>query len=103
MKIAIGSDHGGYVLKTRLADILKEKGVSVEDLGCDGSDSVDYPDFAAAVANEVSNATVDHSRFICEVAVGAAIFEPGWWVHVQTQLDCRAHGARPRSRELEMN
>ncbi len=45
MKIAIGSDHGGYALKTRLVELLNEKGATVEDMGCDSLESVDYPDY----------------------------------------------------------
>jgi glycine hydroxymethyltransferase len=73
MKIAIGSDHGGFALKTRIADILKDKGVAVEDLGPDSTESVDYPDFAAAVANEVSNATVDQGIIVCTTGIGVSI------------------------------
>ena len=73
MKIAIGSDHGGYTLKTRLIDILKEKGVTVEDLGCDSSEAVDYPDYAAAVADEVSNAAVDQGSVLCTTGIGMSI------------------------------
>lgn len=73
MKIAIGSDHGGYTLKNRLVDILKEKGITVEDLGTDSADSVDYPDYAAAVADEVSNATVDQGIIVCTTGIGVSI------------------------------
>jgi glycine hydroxymethyltransferase len=73
MKIAIGSDHGGYTLKNRLVDILKEKDITVEDLGTDSADSVDYPDYAAAVADEVSNATVDQGIIVCTTGIGVSI------------------------------
>ena len=73
MKIAIGSDHGGFTLKTRLVEILNEKGISVSDLGTNSADSVDYPDYAAAVAEEVSNATVDQGIIICTTGIGVSI------------------------------
>ena len=73
MKIAIGSDHGGYTLKNRLVDILKNKDITVEDLGTDSADSVDYPDYAAAVADEVSNATVDQGIIVCTTGIGVSI------------------------------
>ena len=73
MKIAIGSDHGGFSLKTRLAEILLDKGILVEDLGCESTDSVDYPDYAAAVAEEVSNATVDQGIVCCTTGIGMSI------------------------------
>ncbi|VGO20235.1 ribose 5-phosphate isomerase B [Pontiella sulfatireligans] len=73
MKIAIGSDHGGYTLKTRLVDLLKEKGITVEDLGCDSTESVDYSDYAAAVADQVSNAAVDQGIIVCTTGIGMSI------------------------------
>jgi len=51
--VAIGADHGGFQLKGILIDYLKELGHKVIDCGTDSSDSVDYPDFALAVAEEV--------------------------------------------------
>ncbi len=73
MKIAIGSDHGGYALKTRLIDILGQKGITIEDLGCNSPEAVDYPDYAAAVAAEVSNAAVDQGIIICTTGIGVSI------------------------------
>ncbi len=73
MKIAIGSDHGGYALKTRVVELLLGKGIVVEDLGCDGTDSVDYPDYSAAVAEKVSNAEVDQGIVICTTGIGVGI------------------------------
>jgi glycine hydroxymethyltransferase len=73
MKIAIGSDHGGFALKTRLAGILMDKGITIEDLGCNSADAVDYPDYAAAVAEEVSNGTVDQGIIVCTTGIGVSI------------------------------
>ncbi len=73
MKIAIGSDHGGFALKTKVAKILLDKGIIVEDMGCDSTDSVDYSDYAAAVANEVSNVTVDQGIIVCTTGIGVSI------------------------------
>ncbi len=73
MKIAIGSDHGGYALKSQLVEALKEKNIAVEDLGTHSAESVDYPDFAAAVANEVSNAAADQGIIICTTGIGVSI------------------------------
>ena len=73
MKIAIGSDHGGFALKNSLVSILEEKGISVKDLGCDSAESVDYPDYAAAVADEVSNATVDQGIIVCTTGIGVSM------------------------------
>ena len=49
MKIAIGSDHGGFNLKHLLVEELEERGITIEDHGCFGTESADYPDHAAAV------------------------------------------------------
>jgi RpiB/LacA/LacB family sugar-phosphate isomerase len=73
MKIAIGSDHGGFKLKTRVAEILMDKGITVEDFGCESTDSVDYPDYAAAVANAVSNGAVDQGIVVCTTGIGVSI------------------------------
>ena len=73
MKIAISADHGGYTLKTQLIEMLKEKDVIVEDLGTNSSEAVDYSDYAAAVADEVSNATVDLGIIVCTTGIGVSI------------------------------
>jgi glycine hydroxymethyltransferase len=73
MKIAIGSDHGGFALKSQVIDLLKEKEIEVQDLGCFDTDSVDYPDYAAAVAEKVSNAEVDQGIVICTTGIGVSI------------------------------
>src|SRR5690554_5567149 len=53
--IAIGADHGGFPMKERLAFKLKEAGWEVHDCGTDSLESVDYPDFAHAVAKKVAS------------------------------------------------
>ena len=50
MKIAIGSDHAGFVLKEQLRDKLRMEGHEVVDLGTSSTESTDYPDYAAAVS-----------------------------------------------------
>ncbi len=73
MKIAIGSDHGGYALKSHLVEALKERRITVKDLGTDSTDAVDYPDYSAAVAGEVSNGTVDQGIVVCTTGLGVSI------------------------------
>lgn len=73
MKIAIGSDHGGWQLKTALAKALMENGLEVEDVGCFSSDSVDYPDIAAQVAEQVSEGKVEQGILVCTTGIGMAI------------------------------
>jgi RpiB/LacA/LacB family sugar-phosphate isomerase len=55
VEIALGSDHGGFFLKKRIADALQEQGLEVRDCGTHGTESVDYPDFAHAVARLVAD------------------------------------------------
>lgn len=73
MKIAIGSDHGGFEMKESLKAALAEKGVTVEDLGCHSKDPADYPDFAKAVALKVSQGVVDEGVLICTTGIGMSI------------------------------
>ena len=73
MTIAIGSDHGGVELKNFLVERLRSKGVSVNDLGTDGPESVDYPDFGRLVAMKVAKGEVDQGILICTNGVGMSI------------------------------
>jgi ribose 5-phosphate isomerase B len=59
MKIALGSDHAGYVLKTAVAKHLVDRGHDVIDLGTDSEESVDYPGFCAAVGRAVVSGDAD--------------------------------------------
>jgi ribose 5-phosphate isomerase B len=72
--IAIGSDHGGYELKSELIKYLKEKGYEVEDMGTfDGVCSSDYPDYGLAVAQSVSEGKFDKGIVICGTGLGISI------------------------------
>lgn len=53
-RIAVGADHGGFALKDKIAAFLRDQEHDVEDCGTHGTDSVDYPDFAHAVAQQVA-------------------------------------------------
>jgi len=55
MLIPIGSDHAGFVLKTKIISYLKEKGYQIDDKGCYSEDSIDYADYAHPVASLVEN------------------------------------------------
>jgi ribose 5-phosphate isomerase B len=65
MKIAIGSDHAGFALKAKLITILEAAGHQVKDFGCYSEDSIDYPDYAHPVANEVEQQAADLGVLIC--------------------------------------
>lgn len=73
MRIAIGADHAGYLLKDKTAKRLAAAGHAVTDFGTHSSESVDYPDFAAAVANAVRDGRADRGVVICGSGAGAVI------------------------------
>ncbi len=73
MIIAIGSDHAGYEYKIYLKKKLIELGHEVNDKGTKGPDSVDYPDFAHPVAEEVGGEKSDFGVLICGSANGVAM------------------------------
>ena len=71
--IAIASDHAGYDLKAIVAEELSEMGYQVLDLGTDGPQSVDYPDFGAALAKAVQAGEVERGILICGTGIGISI------------------------------
>jgi ribose 5-phosphate isomerase B len=71
--LAIGSDHSGVALKAQLRDHLRQRGISVVDVGTDGADPVDYPDIAAQVARLVARKEVDGAIVIDGAGLGSAI------------------------------
>jgi len=72
-KIAIGSDHGGFNLKSELITFLKTKGHSVTDVGTDSTESVDYPVFAQAVARKVASGECERGIMIDGAGIGSAM------------------------------
>ena len=73
MKIAIGSDHGGFVLKNALKATLTQNNIEVIDVGCHSADACDYPDSARGVASGVSQGDVDSGILICTTGIGMSI------------------------------
>ena len=74
MKIALGSDHGGYSLKQSLIPFLQERDIQVADAGTNNSvDSVDYPDFAERVALLVVHGEADAGILVCGTGIGISI------------------------------
>lgn len=71
--VAIGSDHSGVALKAKLRDHLRQRGLSVLDVGTEGTDPVDYPDIAAQVARLVARQEVDVAIVIDGAGIGSAI------------------------------
>ena len=73
MKIAIGSDHAGYLYKEKVKEILVDMGHEVSDLGTDSTESTDYPLFATAVAEKVANGETTRGIVVCGSGIGVAI------------------------------
>lgn len=73
MKIAIGSDHGGFALKEVILALLKELGHDIEDVGCFSRDSVDYPGFADRVCEIISQGEADKGILICGTGIGMSM------------------------------
>jgi len=71
--LVIGSDHGGYELKCSIIDYLQQRQIEYQDLGTQGPESVDYPDFAAKVAAKVSQGEADAGILICGTGIGMSI------------------------------
>ncbi len=71
--IIIGTDHGGFALKQTLVAHLEAGGYAVEDIGCHSTDSVDYPDYANAVAGAVAIGAKDLGILCCTTGIGMSI------------------------------
>jgi ribose 5-phosphate isomerase B len=71
--IALGADHGGYRLKEALAGFLRERGWRVEDCGTHGTEAVDYPDFAHAVAERVASGACRWGIVVDGAGIGSAM------------------------------
>src|SRR6476660_2272356 len=73
MRIALASDHAGYAEKERLKGLLGELGVDFDDLGTLSEESVDYPDYARKVAEQVAQGRVEQGVLVCGSGTGMAI------------------------------
>jgi ribose 5-phosphate isomerase B len=73
MKIAIGADHAGYELKEKIKQRLAQQGVEIVDEGTISNDSVDYPDFARSVGEDVAGKRVEFGLLVCGSGIGMAI------------------------------
>ena len=73
MKIAIGCDHGGYLLKQDILIWLEEHDYEFEDFGCYNTESVDYPVYAEKVARAVASGACDKGIVICTTGIGVSM------------------------------
>ena len=73
MRIAIASDHAAYQLKAELVDWLREQGHEISDLGTNGPDSVDYPDFGYALGDAIASGAAERGIALCGSGIGSAI------------------------------
>lgn len=72
-RLAIGSDHRGVALKTRISELVKSLNIEVVDCGATSTESCDYPDIAHAVAEKVSCGDADRGILICGSGIGMSI------------------------------
>jgi ribose 5-phosphate isomerase B len=73
MRVALGCDHAGFPLKSVVADLIESTGATVVDFGTDSTESVDYPDYAAAVARAVADGRAERGILLCGSGVGACV------------------------------
>jgi glycine hydroxymethyltransferase len=73
MKIAVGSDHGGFEVKEAVKKLLAARGIEVEDTGSHNTESVDYPDYAREVALLVSHDHADQGILVCKSGLGMSM------------------------------
>ena len=94
MRIALAADHAGYVLKDELARWLSEQGHEVTDLGTNGPESVDYPEYGRRLAETVASGAAERGIAICGSGIGISIA-------VNREPKCRcARVSEPLSAEL---
>ena len=73
MRIVVGADHRGYEMKDQIAASLKQAGHEVLDVGAHNADSVDYPDYARAIGEALTDGRAERGVLVCGSGVGASI------------------------------
>jgi ribose 5-phosphate isomerase B len=73
MRIALGSDHGGYWLKETIKEMLQQNNIAYQDFGTDSTETVDYPDFAEKVSEAVLSGICDQGILCCGTGIGISI------------------------------
>ena len=73
MRIALAADHAGYLLKDELVSWLRDAGHEVTDLGTNGPESVDYPEYGAKLANAIASGQAERGIVVCGSGIGVSI------------------------------
>ena len=73
MRIAFAADHAGYLLKDELVGWLRDQGHDVADLGTNGPESVDYPQFGRKLAQAVASGQAERGIAVCGTGIGISI------------------------------
>lgn len=73
MKVILSADHAGMTIRNEVKDLLEEMNIDYVDTGCEGSESVDYPDYALPAAERVANGEFDRGILICGTGIGMSI------------------------------
>ena len=98
MRVSIACDHRGFNLKEDLKGFLSKEGHAIDDKGPSNEESVDYPDFAFLVAQQVSEGLCDRGILICSTGIGMSIVankfphvRAALCPDVETAVQCRQH------------
>ena len=73
MRIAVGTDHRGYSIRSKVIELVERLGHEAEDMGSFSGDAVDYPDIASIVSRKVSHGEVDRGILVCGTGLGMCI------------------------------
>lgn len=73
MRIALAADHAGYLLKDELAQWLRDQGHEILDLGTNGPESVDYPEYGARLASAIAVGNAERGIAVCGSGIGISI------------------------------
>ena len=73
MKVAVGSDHGGFKIKEKVLNFLEYKGFEVADMGAHSEKACDYPNYGYKVAASVASGEFDRGVLICKAGIGMSI------------------------------
>lgn len=73
MKVAIASDHGGIQIREEIKKLMDEMNIEYKDFGCECDTSVDYPDYAFPVAEQVASGEFDKGILVCGTGIGMSI------------------------------